>query len=442
MRPRGLVGVAGWRTNSLKTWFVPGGLLLLVAAGVVGAPWLAIPAQSFDFYYYSAFFVGAVLAWRFHSTRVMFALLTLVLGHHAIEFFSAGHMVAAGPGRIAYETIALLIPINFLLLSSWRERGFVVPAIASRLGLLFIESVLVAVLCRPGETMSPGVLRISFLKLQLFGWTQIPQLALLAVLSVIVVLVVRLLLYRKPVDHGFFWSLSAVLLGLQAGAIDIVGDVYFATGGLILATSLIENSYFLAYHDELTTLPSRRAFNEAMQALEFPYTLAALDIDHFKKVNDIYGHDAGDQVLRLVASRLSRVTAGGQAYRVGGEEFSIVFPGKTMPEVLPDLEALRILISESSFQVRAIPERRKTSRGTDRRTDQPRKREALEADDKRGPQQLSVTVSIGVAQHGGKTSMEDTLQAADKALYSAKKGGRNRVECAGPRRKAARGGAR
>ncbi|HZP63320.1 MAG TPA: GGDEF domain-containing protein [Terriglobales bacterium] len=431
--------MAGWHTNSLKIWFVPGGVLLLVTAGILGAPGLSISSQAVDFYYYSVFCAGVLLAWRFHSTRVLFALLTLVLGHHAMEFFSAGHPLSIGPGRIAYEAMALLVPTNFLFLSLWKERGFVAPAIASRLVLLFIESVFVAVLCRPGETMSPNLLRINFLKAQLFDWTRIPQPGLLAFFGVSVALIVRLILYRKPVDQGFFWCLSAALLGLQAGATGTGGNVYFATGGLILAASLIENSYFLAYHDELTTLPGRRAFYEALQALESPYTLAALDIDHFKKVNDTYGHDVGDQVLRLVATRLSRISSGGQAYRVGGEEFSILFPGKTVSEVLPDLDALRILISESSFRVRSSPERRKTSRGSDRRRDQLRNRGAADTS-KRGDQQLSVTVSIGVAQQSRGASVEDTVQAADKALYQAKRSGRNRVESAGSRRKAARGG--
>ena len=100
-----------------------------------------------------------------------------------------------------------------------------------------------------------------------------------------------------------------------------------ATAGLILISSIIENSLFLAYHDELTSLPARRAFNDALLRLEAPYTVAVVDIDHFKKFNDTYGHETGDQVLRLVAAKLAGVTGGGRAYRVGGEEFSILFPG-------------------------------------------------------------------------------------------------------------------
>ena len=138
----------------------------------------------------------------------------------------------------------------------------------------------------------------------------------------------RLLLYRKPTESGLLWALLATFLSFQVGAVGPAATAYLATAGLILISSIIENSYFLAYHDELTTLPARRAFNDALLRLEEPYAVAVVDIDHFKNFNDTYGHETGDQVLRMVAGKLAGVTGGGRAYRVGGEEFSILFPGK------------------------------------------------------------------------------------------------------------------
>ena len=76
------------------------------------------------------------------------------------------------------------------------------------------------------------------------------------------------------------------------------------------------------------------------------------DVDHFKKFNDTYGHDVGDQVLRMVAARLKKVTGGGKAYRYGGEEFTIVFAGKTMEECQPHLEAVREAIENYAMQLR------------------------------------------------------------------------------------------
>jgi diguanylate cyclase (GGDEF)-like protein len=418
-----IIRVSVYQRNSPKTWFVPGGVVLLVAAVALQPGLLPISAQAIDFYYYAVFALGILLAWRFHSSRVMFALITLLLAHRAIEFFSNGQILAAGSGRIAFEAAALLMPINFLVFSITAERGFVLPAVASRLSLLFFESVFVAVICRPGETSSPRFVRVTLLNAHWFEWTKVPQLALLAFVVAFGVLVFCFLLYHKPVENGLMWSLAATFLGFQAGAVGQLGSAYFATAGLILIASLVENSYFLAYHDELTALPARRAFNDALLSLEPPYALAAVDIDHFKRVNDTYGHDTGDQVLSMVAARLSRVGSRGQAYRVGGEEFSILFPGKTVKEVMPDLEALRIAVSESSFRVRVSPERRRTPRGTDRRDEKRHKIRPPSGGHPQVAEEFSVTVSIGVAEPSARTrEIEEVIQAA----------GRNRVEMSAP----------
>jgi diguanylate cyclase (GGDEF)-like protein len=211
-----------------------------------------------------------------------------------------------------------------------------------------------------------------------------------------------------------------------------IGSAYFATAALILLSSIIENSYLLAYHDELTALPSRRAFNDALLRLEVPYAIAVVDIDHFKKFNDNFGHDTGDHVLRMVGTRLSQVTGNGQAYRVGGEEFCIVFRDKAMKDALPHLEVLRVAIQESVFRLRGLPERRSASRGNDRRSPRsPRADRLRRALPELSTQEFSVTVSMGVAEpNPGAKEIDQVVQAADKALYRAKRAGRNRVEMA------------
>jgi GGDEF domain-containing protein len=187
----------------------------------------------------------------------------------------------------------------------------------------------------------------------------------------------------------------------------------------------------------LTTLPSRRAFNDALLRLQAPYSIAIVDIDHFKNFNDTYGHDTGDEVLRLVASKLARVTGGGEVYRCGGEEFAIVFSGGTTAEVADHLEQLRATIEVSSFRMRGN-DRRETPRGPDRRNQRTRGRtlpghaiRKLTQSPPNDRTSLSVTVSIGVATSAGENAdAEAVVRAADKALYRAKAAGRNRVETA------------
>jgi len=435
-----------WNKGALKSLVIPGGLWLLIAIALFQGRWVTVPATGVDFYYYSVFGLGILLAWRFHSSRILFTLLTLLLAHRALEFFSAGRVAATGPGRAAFEVVAFLLPVNFVIFAIIHENGLSLSAVASRLALLFFESVFVAVICRPQVAHAPGFLHPAFLGRH--AWIQIPQLALFAFVAAFVLLLARFLIFRKPVDSGLLWSLTAALVALQVGGVGRIASAYLATAGFILVSSIIENSYLLAYHDELTTLPARRAFNEAVLRLQSPYVVALVDIDHFKRFNDTYGHETGDQVLRMVAARLARVSGGGRAYRVGGEEFTILFPGKSLKEVQPHLELLRTVIEGSAFRLRggverrnfarvpdqAIPDRRRRRRKDEDRRTSARKVSASPPRDAPGVgRDLSVTVSIGVAEPNARMrEAGQVIQAADKALYRAKQAGRNRVEIAGP----------
>jgi diguanylate cyclase (GGDEF)-like protein len=262
-----------------------------------------------------------------------------------------------------------------------------------------------------------------------------PDYALLAFAAAGILLLIRLLLTRKPADSALLWALASFFLSLRFTGTARISAAYSATAACIFATSIIETSYLLAYHDELTTLPSRRAFNDALLRLQHSYSIAAVDIDHFKRFNDTYGHDTGDQVLRLVAAKLAQVTGGGQAYRCGGEEFVILFPGKTTREVVDHLEQLRVAIQEAEFRMRGS-ERRQAPRGPDRRnvrtTGRARKGDSIRRlAQEKTPAPLSVTVSIGIAHSSADRPSPDlVLEAADKALYRAKANGRNRVETA------------
>ncbi|WP_259394932.1 diguanylate cyclase [Shewanella sp. SR44-3] len=184
-----------------------------------------------------------------------------------------------------------------------------------------------------------------------------------------------------------------------------------------LSTVLID-SYFLAYRDELTGLPSRRALFNLSLSLGRKYTVAMVDIDHFKKFNDTYGHDVGDQVLKLVAAKLAQVTGGGKAFRYGGEEFTIVFPSKEIKRVFPHLDDVRESIEEYEIVLREAKRKGKEDK------------QASKKRTKKSPAKqrtVSVTVSIGCAQHQVDQSFEQCMKEADKALYKAKERGRNQV---------------
>jgi len=428
----------------MKSLLTPGICLLAVAAllhtGLV-APSPTIVTYAF----YTATIAGLLLAWRFHSSRIFFGLLVLFLAQQAIFYFSSssftsGHVVTSGPGSTALAAVGLLLPLDFVLLSLYRERGFSFSSVAPPTLLLFVQAVVVGVLWRPQPlAAAQHALHHPVLAAPL------PFATLLAFAAAAVMLLTRFLLLHKPAESGLLWALAACFLSLCFGGVGRIPTAYFAAAAFILAGAVVETSYILAYHDELTALPSRRAFHEALLRLQPPYSIAMVDIDHFKRCNDTYGHDTGDQVLRMVAVRLARVSGGGQAYRCGGEEFAILFPGKTTTDVLDHLEKLRADIEASKLHLRG-PDRRQEARGPDRRNQRARGRaqtgHAIRQLSRATPSdELSVTASIGVAtSRRENSSAEEVIQAADKALYRAKAAGRNRIETAsrrGARTKAA-----
>jgi len=415
---------------ALKALLVPGGVLLLAVAALANSGWFTLALPALSFLYYCALAGGMLLAWRFHSSRTFLSLLVLFLTQQAASFAAGQPYV-----QTTIQALAVLIPVNFILIALMHERGLTAESLAPIGLLLFVQSLTVAVFWGSSAGRPSPLVHARH-----FGDpVPIARYAIVVIVAAAILLLVRFLLMRKPVESALFWSLSSIALALRSTEMPRTSTLYWATAACILAISIVENSYLLAYHDELTTLPSRRAFNDALLRLKDPYSIAVVDIDHFKRFNDTYGHDTGDQVLRLVAAKLARVTGGGQAYRCGGEEFMILFPGKTSAEVVEHLEDLRKKIESSEFHVRGN-DRRQAHRGPDRRNERSRVRARRghiirQLAEGNSADALSVTVSVGLATSHESSDTESVVKSADKALYRAKEAGRNRVETASPVRR-------
>ena len=162
----------------------------------------------------------------------------------------------------------------------------------------------------------------------------------------------------------------------------------------------------MAITDQLTGLRNRRYMSRHLDTLIQsarksckPLALLILDIDHFKTVNDTYGHDIGDEALREFAHRIStNIRAHDQVCRYGGEEFVVLMPDTDVSLAYSVAERLRESVEISPFVI------------------------------SRSPTKLDITISIGIAGYGGDTdSAEGLLRCADQALYRAKREGRNRV---------------
>jgi two-component system cell cycle response regulator len=164
----------------------------------------------------------------------------------------------------------------------------------------------------------------------------------------------------------------------------------------------------LAVVDALTGLNNRRFLESHLASaldraahLGRPLSLMILDVDHFKTVNDTFGHEAGDEVLRALAQRIRRnVRSADLVCRLGGEEFVIVMPDTPISVAARIAERLRTSVQSTPFRVEAVG------------------------------RLLPITVSIGLAERGGDANPDALLRRADKALYDSKSGGRNRVTAA------------
>jgi diguanylate cyclase (GGDEF)-like protein len=397
------------------TAILPGGLLL-TAALVLLRPG-ALPDSILPYvhaYPYVVFGAGVVLGWLFNRSRIVFAVVVLALADGAVLRFAAGDAAAAGSGRVLFNAVALLLPLDLVAIAMIGERGILTARGLGRLMLILSQCLLVAWLCLPGQRGAAAMLEYRFVNADLSAWTSVPQPALLAFGSGLAIQTVRFFLHRNAIEGGMLWALVAAFIALHGNHMGWAATNFFATAGLILVIAVFETSYRMAYHDDLTGLPGRRALNETLLKLGNRYAVAMVDIDRFKQFNDQHGHDVGDQVLRMVASKLERVSGGGKGFRYGGEEFAVVFPGQSMADVLPHLESLRKAVQASCFVLRG-PDRPKKKPDTPRTQGGPGKA-------------VFVTVSIGVAERDERRRQPgQVIRAADDALYRAKKAGRNQV---------------
>ena len=399
----------------VATWVGPEGLLLLVAVVFIRLDGLAAErAAAARMVPYIVLGAGVMLGWRFQRSRLLFSLLLLALADRALA--AVAPIGQELRGRLVFQAVAFLLPLSLAALSFLAERGTLTRAGVLRLAAVGAQVALVVALDRYAREPTVTALEWVFFPERLLAWTEIGQPALLAFAVAFALMLLVAVTQAGPTARGFLWALVATFLALRTSRVGPETTLYFSTAALVLIVAMVEASYVMAYQDGLTALPSRRALGEALLRLAGRYAVAMVDVDHFKRLNDTYGHDVGDQVLRMIAAKLARAPGGGRAFRYGGEEFAVLFPGRGADEVVPDLDALRRDIADSVFTIRGRIRTRRKRTIPRLPSGRPRKR-------------VTVTVSMGVAERAGRIDTPDAvIQAADQALYRAKEAGRNRVK--------------
>ena len=375
------------------------------------------------------FGIGLLLAWRFGRSRVSAVLVGLALLNY-LPGSGSGEATAGSP----WEGGGIMLLVLIGALSVLKDHG-----VFSRLGI--IQPLIAAVgvsaswaLYWSGWSGAPSWVWQPILPGGLAPWSGLSDVTVLAGIASLGLTLAMGSRRDHPMEKGLFWVLITILVALGHGAESDGSTFYLMVAGLILHVVVLETSHAMAFRDELTGLPARRSLWRELDSAGRRYAVGMVDIDHFKRFNDQHGHDIGDQVLRLVGSCLSKVTGGGRAFRYGGEEFAIVFPAKDRDHAYGHLEVLRKTIEETEFTVRRLVRRRrqseanKTKRKTTKKQPTTKKATTKKPTTKKPTVKLSVTVSIGVAERNEKNPTDEAVvKAADRALYRAKKKGRNRV---------------
>jgi diguanylate cyclase (GGDEF)-like protein len=352
-----------------------------------------------------------VLAWRYRRGRLAAASLMLA----ATNWLVRGPL-ASDPAALGWTALAYLVPAGFVVLAVMPERPIRQPSMLALISVTVAIAVVIGSLQTAAGVQAPPESAASLLEI-----LKTPDVARLAFLIAAAFAALAFAARRGAFEGSLVWVVVAAALALIGGRDPHAATLALTAGQVVLLLGLSEDSYRLAYQDELTGLPSRRAFEEALPQLNGTFTIAMVDIDHFKRFNDRHGHAAGDQALRMVASELARVSGGGKPYRYGGEEFAIVFSATSVADARRALDSVRRSIADRRFAIRA--------------PDRPRRKPSRPRAGKKPPNLIGLTVSIGVAGSGAQRFNPDAvLRSADRALYRAKKAGRNRVMATGDRK--------
>ncbi|CAI9008635.1 Diguanylate cyclase (GGDEF) domain-containing protein [Pseudomonas chlororaphis] len=374
--------------------------------------------------------LGGAYCAVYRRQRELFLMVTVYIAYFLLDTqtdYYRDNGKVREDAAVVFHLVCLLLPLLFGLFAAWQERTHLFQDMVARFAvLLAFGSVALGLEQSYPQALLAWLAEIRWPALH-GAWMSLIQLSYPVFLAAFLLLAIQYWRNPRPLHAaqlvgllGLFWMLPKTFI------LPFTLNIMCSQVMLMIATAVAHEAYQMAFRDELTGLPGRRALNERMQRLGRNYVLAMSDVDHFKKFNDTHGHDVGDQVLRLVASKLSKVSGGGRAYRYGGEEFAVVFAGKTLEECMPHLEVIRETIANYNIQLRNQENRPQDDQ-------QGRQRRGAAA-----ASSVSVTVSIGVAERQMEhRSPEEVLKSADQALYSAKGAGRNCVMAFGQNRRGA-----
>lgn len=343
--------------------------------------------------------LGLILAVLFNKSKLFFTLLLttlalMVLHTHQNEnrFFD-----------LLFFCSGLLIPINTLFFSGTQERGIFSPPGKVKMILLGIQGIFV-VYCLLFQEVWLSALKSHAIFPAEIQRNMVPDdLVTLVFILSLLFFILKDFFKRDSNQSLQFFSLVTLFMAFLKPNDVLWYSLFLSGNGFYHLLTLLKKSYTMAYLDDLTGIPGRRALNEDLQKLSGLFTLAMVDIDHFKQFNDKYGHDIGDEALRHVAKTMKRAVRGGRIYRFGGEEFTLIYPSRDTAHALINLEEIRRRVETEPLITDMGSRKSKTGK------------------------KLPLTVSLGLAESSADSRPSEVLKLADQALYRAKEKGRNQT---------------
>ena len=378
--------------------------VLIFAAGL-------IPNYAYYFVLQSTFvflIIALGLSIYFNKSKLFVLLLFPLFFNLALAFPSTLFTKLSAPAFWYITPLAL--SLGYLFIYALQERGLFSSfgLLRSGIGLAILTSSFL--LLKNFSPQMQKALESDLLHVSLKALFKAPDFVVIISLITLIFIFFVSLLFEVNTQKAPFWMLCAQLiptLWIQ----DKNSFILFSLiASLIAIAALIHDAYRMAYIDTLTGVPGRRALEESFLRLGSRYSIAMVDIDHFKKFNDRFGHDVGDEVLKLVATILASVKNRGKVYRYGGEEFTILFHSTKQEECVLALEEIREKIFARGFAIRDKSRPEKAPKKGEKQTTIKKER---------------LSVSIGFAISRKNKTPHEIVKLADEALYKAKESGRN-----------------
>ncbi|CAH6893061.1 GGDEF domain protein [Vibrio chagasii] len=359
--------------------------------------------------------VAVLLCHTFRQGRMAMVSVSMLVAYFVIQV-RLQTPLNTGTTLLELSLLAALVPVTCLLVYAFPDTGVNSKSMflyALVLVLFVVWAQLIVSHFHAGgfESWSEGIL------FTVRDFSKLPFVLVLYSLCLLGLTAILVLVYNRSIDVVVY---SAILLASSTFIffdVQYISSTMFSLSGTLIIVYVMSASHDMAFNDQLTNIPGRHALEVDMKHLGRKYSMAMVDIDHFKKFNDTYGHDIGDDVLKLVASILKETTGGARAYRYGGEEFTIIFKGKHTEQVKEHLQSLVSQVHDYDMTIRNTKER------PDDHDEGIKKR----GKNGQASEIVNVSVSIGLADSTTTKHPEEVLKLADQALYKAKKTGRNKL---------------